>query len=104
MLLRIIILNILHGFLFRFIALAYISTFISFLDFYYFLCAPTYCYELNFPRTNKIRKRFLIRRIAETVSAFLYVLCVFPTFRNASVLLSFEMKERWVSSVMPKYG
>lgn len=37
-------------------------------DLYYFICAPTLCYELNFPRLPKIRKRFLIRRFIELVS------------------------------------
>ena len=37
------------------------------------MCAPTYCYELNFPRAKKIRKRFLIRRIAEAVSGFVII-------------------------------
>ncbi|XP_070576065.1 diacylglycerol O-acyltransferase 1-like [Ptychodera flava] len=34
-------------------------------DLYYFMLAPTLCYELNFPRSERIRKRFLIRRIIE---------------------------------------
>lgn len=34
-------------------------------DMYYFICAPTLCYELNFPRTIRIRKRFLLKRIIE---------------------------------------
>lgn len=36
-------------------------------DLYYFLFAPTLCYELNFPRSPRIRKRFLLRRILEMV-------------------------------------
>ncbi|XP_034933588.1 diacylglycerol O-acyltransferase 1 [Chelonus insularis] len=34
-------------------------------DLIYFLLAPTLCYELNFPRTERIRKRFLMKRIFE---------------------------------------
>jgi len=34
-------------------------------DISYFMLAPTLCYELNFPRTNRTRKFFLIRRIFE---------------------------------------
>lgn len=34
-------------------------------DLYYFMAAPTLCYELNFPRNTRIRKRFLLRRLAE---------------------------------------
>uniref|UniRef100_A0A3Q0S9M6 O-acyltransferase n=1 Tax=Amphilophus citrinellus TaxID=61819 RepID=A0A3Q0S9M6_AMPCI len=32
---------------------------------YYFVFAPTLCYQLNFPRSPRIRKRFLIRRLFE---------------------------------------
>uniref|UniRef100_A0A3Q3A8Y8 O-acyltransferase n=1 Tax=Kryptolebias marmoratus TaxID=37003 RepID=A0A3Q3A8Y8_KRYMA len=32
-------------------------------DMYYFVFAPTLCYELNFPRSPKVRKRFLLRRL-----------------------------------------
>ncbi|XP_052233917.1 diacylglycerol O-acyltransferase 1-like isoform X2 [Dreissena polymorpha] len=32
---------------------------------YYFMCAPTLCYELNFPHTLRIRKRFLLKRLIE---------------------------------------
>lgn len=28
-------------------------------DLYYFILAPTLCYELNFPRTQRIRKRYV---------------------------------------------
>lgn len=34
-------------------------------DLYYFMAAPTLCYELNFPKNTRIRKRFLLRRLAE---------------------------------------
>jgi diacylglycerol O-acyltransferase-1 len=36
-------------------------------DLYYFMFAPTLCYELNFPRSERIRKRFLIKRLLEMV-------------------------------------
>ncbi|XP_066911181.1 diacylglycerol O-acyltransferase 1-like [Clytia hemisphaerica] len=57
-------------------------------DLYYFVCAPTFCYELNFPRTKKIRKSFLIRRIAEGVflSGLIIALAqqwVVPTVKNS---------------------
>lgn len=35
---------------------------------FYFMFAPTLCYELNFPRTFSIRKRFLLKRVLELVS------------------------------------
>ncbi|XP_054620191.1 diacylglycerol O-acyltransferase 1a isoform X2 [Dunckerocampus dactyliophorus] len=34
-------------------------------DMYYFVFAPTLCYQLNFPRSPRIRKRFLVRRLFE---------------------------------------
>lgn len=34
-------------------------------DVYYFAFAPTLCYELNFPRSPKIRMGFLLRRLVE---------------------------------------
>lgn len=34
---------------------------------YYFVCAPTLCYELNYPRTDRIRKSFLLRRVIEAL-------------------------------------
>uniref|UniRef100_A0A7N9AKK3 O-acyltransferase n=1 Tax=Mastacembelus armatus TaxID=205130 RepID=A0A7N9AKK3_9TELE len=36
-------------------------------DMYYFVFAPTLCYQLNFPRSPRIRKRFLMRRLFEMV-------------------------------------
>ncbi|XP_069478010.1 diacylglycerol O-acyltransferase 1 [Ambystoma mexicanum] len=38
---------------------------LTFKDMYYFVLAPTLCYELNFPRSPRIRKRFLLRRLFE---------------------------------------
>jgi len=36
-------------------------------DIYYFMLAPTLCYELNFPRSGRIRKSFLFRRALEVI-------------------------------------
>ena len=36
-------------------------------DISYYMLAPTLCYELNFPRTNRTRKFFLLRRVLEVV-------------------------------------
>lgn len=38
-------------------------------DMAYFICAPTLCYELNFPRNERRRIIFIIRRLLETVSS-----------------------------------
>ncbi|KAJ8303014.1 hypothetical protein KUTeg_019410 [Tegillarca granosa] len=38
---------------------------LNYYDLYYFVFAPTLCYELNFPRSLRIRKRFLLKRAIE---------------------------------------
>ncbi|XP_075561211.1 LOW QUALITY PROTEIN: diacylglycerol O-acyltransferase 1 [Pelecanus crispus] len=38
---------------------------LTYKNLYYFIFAPTLCYELNFPRSPRIRKRFLLRRLFE---------------------------------------
>lgn len=38
---------------------------LSLRDLYYFVFAPTLCYELNFPRSPRIRMGFLLRRLFE---------------------------------------
>jgi diacylglycerol O-acyltransferase-1 len=38
---------------------------LTLVDVYYFVCVPTLCYELNFPRTPRIRIRFVLRRLLE---------------------------------------
>lgn len=43
---------------------------LNYKDMYYFMLAPTLCYELNFPRTKRIRTRFLIKRAVEMVFLF----------------------------------
>uniref|UniRef100_A0A3Q1GPP1 O-acyltransferase n=1 Tax=Acanthochromis polyacanthus TaxID=80966 RepID=A0A3Q1GPP1_9TELE len=55
---------------------------------YYFVFAPTLCYQLNFPRSPRIRKRFLMRRLFEMI--FLMQLLVgliqqwmVPTIQNS---------------------
>uniref|UniRef100_A0A8C5E7E5 O-acyltransferase n=1 Tax=Gouania willdenowi TaxID=441366 RepID=A0A8C5E7E5_GOUWI len=59
-----------------------------FSDMYYFVFAPTLCYQLNFPRSSRIRKRFLMRRLLEML--FLMQLLVgliqqwmVPTIQNS---------------------
>merc|ERR1712203_1083266 len=36
-------------------------------DIYYFMVAPTLCYELNFPRSGRVRASFLFKRALEVV-------------------------------------
>eukprot|EP00088_Acartia_fossae_P016735 TRINITY_DN1940_c0_g1_i4.p1 TRINITY_DN1940_c0_g1~~TRINITY_DN1940_c0_g1_i4.p1 ORF type:complete len:520 (-),score=41.79 TRINITY_DN1940_c0_g1_i4:73-1632(-) len=40
---------------------------LSIRDIYYFWFAPTLCYELNFPRSTRVRKLFLLRRFIELI-------------------------------------
>jgi diacylglycerol O-acyltransferase 1 len=57
-------------------------------DLYYFMAAPTLCYEINFPRTKRIRKSFLIRRCLEisflmTLQLILLQQWVVPILENS---------------------
>ncbi|XP_058802652.1 diacylglycerol O-acyltransferase 1 isoform X1 [Phymastichus coffea] len=54
-------------------------------DLYYYILAPTLCYELNFPRTTRIRKRFLIKRILEVVVGCQVVMSLFQQWMIPSV-------------------
>lgn len=51
----------------------------------YFIFAPTLCYELNFPRTQRIRKRFLLKRIFEVVVGIQIILAVMQQYMIPSV-------------------
>ncbi|XP_076311213.1 diacylglycerol O-acyltransferase 1-like isoform X2 [Tachypleus tridentatus] len=57
-------------------------------DLYYFIFAPTLCYELNFPRSARIRKRFLLKRIIEMLFLIQLILglvqqWMVPTINNS---------------------
>lgn len=54
-------------------------------DLLYFLCAPTLCYELNFPKTTRIRKRFLIKRVLEVVVGVNIAMALFQQWMVPSV-------------------
>jgi diacylglycerol O-acyltransferase-1 len=47
-------------------------------DMYRFWCLPTLCYQLNYPKSPKVRKLFLLRRIIEAsfFSFLIYVIVV----------------------------
>lgn len=54
-------------------------------DMAYFFLAPTLCYELNFPRTDRIRKRFLLKRLLEVMLLLQLMLCLFQQWITPSV-------------------
>ncbi|KAL0274082.1 UNVERIFIED_CONTAM: hypothetical protein PYX00_006598 [Menopon gallinae] len=66
---------------------------LTFKDLGYFLLAPTLCYELNFPRSSRIRKRFLIKRFLEVIIGFQVVVALFqqwiiPSVKNSLIPFS----------------
>lgn len=66
---------------------------LSYKDLLYFLCAPTLCYELNFPRTSRVRKHFLLKRLLELVIGLNVVMALFqqwiiPSVRNSLIPFS----------------
>ena len=54
-------------------------------DLSYFILAPTLCYELNFPKTTRIRKRFLIKRVLEVLIGAHIVMGLFQQWMIPSV-------------------
>lgn len=54
-------------------------------DLFYFILAPTLCYELNFPKTSRIRKRFLLKRIIEVVLGIQLIFAVMQQYMVPSV-------------------
>ncbi|XP_058980795.1 diacylglycerol O-acyltransferase 1 isoform X2 [Musca domestica] len=62
-------------------------------DIIYFLAAPTLCYELNFPKTTRIRKRFLLKRLLEVIIGVNVVMSLFqqwiiPSVKNSLIPFS----------------
>lgn len=60
---------------------------------YYFMLAPTLCYEMRFPRTARRRKSFIIKRAVELIFltfliAALIQQWIIPTVRNSMAPLS----------------
>ncbi|KAK7114228.1 diacylglycerol O-acyltransferase 1-like isoform X2 [Littorina saxatilis] len=81
-------------------------------DMAYFVLAPTLCYELNFPRSARIRKRFLIKRILEMVFLMMVIIglvqqWIVPTINNAIKPLSeldfFRCMERLLKLAVPNH-
>ncbi|XP_055376424.1 diacylglycerol O-acyltransferase 1 [Condylostylus longicornis] len=85
---------------------------LNFKDLFYFLCAPTLCYELNFPRTTRVRKRFLIKRLLEVVIGVNVVMALFqqwmiPSVKNSLVPFSnmdvMKATERLLKLAIPNH-
>jgi len=82
-------------------------------DLAYFVAAPTLCYELNFPRTTRIRKRFLLRRLLELIFGFQLALAliqqwVIPSVKNSLMPFSnmdvMRMGERLLKLAVYNYN
>ncbi|XP_055733207.1 diacylglycerol O-acyltransferase 1-like isoform X2 [Salvelinus fontinalis] len=69
---------------------------LTYRDIYYFVFAPTLCYELNFPRSPRIRKSFLLRRLFEMLF-FIQLLIglvqqwIVPTIQNSMKPFQFHV-------------
>ena len=79
---------------------------------FYFIFAPTLCYELNFPRSPRIRKRFICRRFAEIliISSLQYCLSqqwILPILRTLDRPLNqysaLENMERLLRLALPNH-
>jgi len=70
-------------------------------DLYYFWLAPTLCYEINFPRSLRIRKTFLLRRALEVIVGINFLLALIQQWIIPSVvnsLIPFSNMD-WMSSL-----
>lgn len=85
---------------------------LSIKDMSYFMLAPTLCYELNYPRSDRIRKRFLFRRMLELI--FGLQLCValiqqwiIPSVKNSLIPFSnmdvLKTQERLLKLAIPNH-
>ncbi|UXI20620.1 hypothetical protein NH340_JMT06563 [Sarcoptes scabiei] len=81
-------------------------------DLFYFIYVPTLCYELNFPRTDRIRKRFLLQRLFEVIfltqlNIALIQQWMVPTIHNSLRPLQemdyFRMLERLLKLSIPNH-
>jgi diacylglycerol O-acyltransferase-1 len=81
-------------------------------DIYYFVMVPSLCYELNFPRTERIRKRFLLKRILEFVFGLQLVIAlvqqwIIPTVKNSIIPFSnmdvVKIQERLLKLAIPNH-
>ncbi|TGZ67998.1 hypothetical protein CRM22_004487 [Opisthorchis felineus] len=79
---------------------------------YYFIFAPTLCYELNFPRTLTIRKAFLLKRLFELLFLTQLIFCLaqqwmLPTLRNSVAPISqsdfSQIVERCLKLAIPNH-
>lgn len=59
-------------------------------DLYYYLIAPTLCYELNFPRSDRLRIWFLVRRVLELIVGINMMVALFQQWIIPSVRNSLE--------------
>jgi diacylglycerol O-acyltransferase-1 len=85
---------------------------LNYKDVYYFVCVPTLCYELNFPRSERIRKRFLIRRGFEMFFLLQLILALIqqwlvPLINNSTKPLQemnfMKMAERLLKLAIPNH-
>uniref|UniRef100_A0A673KVG8 Diacylglycerol O-acyltransferase 1-like n=1 Tax=Sinocyclocheilus rhinocerous TaxID=307959 RepID=A0A673KVG8_9TELE len=75
---------------------------LCFSDMYYFVFAPTLCYELNFPRSESIRMGFLLRRLFEMVGNCTLFNSVKPVFILQEMDYS-RMTERLLRLAVPNH-
>uniref|UniRef100_A0A8C2FUV3 O-acyltransferase n=1 Tax=Cyprinus carpio TaxID=7962 RepID=A0A8C2FUV3_CYPCA len=75
---------------------------LSLRDMYYFVFAPTLCYELNFPRSESIRMGFLLRRLFEMVGNCTLLYSVKPVFILQEMDYS-RMTERLLRLAVPNH-
>uniref|UniRef100_A0A7N8YBC2 Diacylglycerol O-acyltransferase 1b n=1 Tax=Mastacembelus armatus TaxID=205130 RepID=A0A7N8YBC2_9TELE len=72
-------------------------------DMYYFVFAPTLCYELNFPRSPKIRMSFLLRRLFEMSGTKIKLALVWFSMKPLEDMDLSRMTERLLRLAVPNH-
>ncbi|KAI4893276.1 hypothetical protein NFI96_019677 [Prochilodus magdalenae] len=61
---------------------------LTFKDLYYFVFAPTLCYELNYPRSKSVRMGFLLRRLFEMLLLIQLLVGLTQQQQNVELLIN----------------
>ncbi|MES1907084.1 MAG: hypothetical protein MHM6MM_000269 [Cercozoa sp. M6MM] len=69
-----------------------------------FLCAPTLCYQPSYPRTQRVRWRFVARRLAELVVCYTLMFFIWFQYLRPVVMNSMSHIECALSWPPQKYG
>lgn len=72
-------------------------------DMTYFLCAPTLCYQTNYPRSHRMRKNWLLRRIVELVVCVALMVILIEQYIHPATLNTLQpLKEMEIGRIFER--